>query len=56
MVILDTLRRDYAASLEDILNREGFLIYENVISPSSWTAHSHASMFAGMYPLYHEVP
>jgi len=55
VVILDTLRKDYAASLEDILKREGFLIYENVISPSSWTTPSHASMFTGMYPLYHKA-
>jgi len=55
VIVLDTLRKDYASYLEKRLEERGFIAYENVIAPSSWTTPSHASMFTGMYPLYHKA-
>lgn len=52
-IVIDTLRKDYAKPLEEMLKKLGFASYENVIAPSSWTVPSHASMFTGLYPISH---
>jgi len=53
VVVIDALRKDYAKLLEEKLRRLGFISYDNVIAPSPWTTPSHASLFTGLYPLYH---
>ncbi|MCD6099199.1 MAG: sulfatase-like hydrolase/transferase [Candidatus Marinimicrobia bacterium] len=53
LVVIDTLRGDYANILEETLKRFGFVSYKNVIAPSSWTLPSHASIFTGLYPALH---
>jgi membrane-anchored protein YejM (alkaline phosphatase superfamily) len=53
LIIIDSLRKDYAKPLEEELSKFGFISYENVISPSPWTVPSNASIFTGLYPLYH---
>ncbi len=56
IVVLDTLRKDYSKGIEELLIRDfGFVGFENAISTSPWTIPSHASMFTGLYPLYHRV-
>jgi len=54
-IVVDTLRKDYAKPLEEELKKLGFISYENVITPASWTTPSHASMFTGLYPAFHEA-
>ncbi|WP_099209614.1 sulfatase-like hydrolase/transferase [Thermococcus henrietii] len=54
-IIVDTLRDDYAKSLKSELKKLGFIPYENVIATASWTTPSHASIFTGMYPAFHEA-
>lgn len=54
-IVLDTLRKDRSHILENILKKYGFVSYENVISTSSWTVPSHASMFTGLYPAFHDA-
>jgi len=53
IIIVDTLRKDYAKLLEDILRKIGFVSYENAIAPAPWTTPSHASIFTGLYPAFH---
>jgi arylsulfatase A-like enzyme len=53
IVVVDTLRRDYAEPIELALRRRGFAMLENVVAPAPWTLPSHASMFTGLYPLVH---
>ncbi|MHA1616854.1 MAG: sulfatase-like hydrolase/transferase [Candidatus Njordarchaeales archaeon] len=53
MIVIDALRKDYARLLEEKLRKLGFISYDNVIAPSPWTTPSHASLFTGLYPLYH---
>ena len=53
LIVIDTLRKDYARLLEDELRRLGFVSYDNVIAPAPWTIPSHASIFTGFYPLLH---
>ncbi|HEX5410244.1 MAG TPA: sulfatase [Terriglobia bacterium] len=57
-IVLDTVRADHLSSYGyscpttpnlDRLARRGVL-FENAISPSSWTLASHASMFTGLLP------
>lgn len=55
IVVVDTLRKDYAKTLEDNLKRVGFVSYENVIAPAPWTIPTHASIFTGLYPFYHRT-
>jgi arylsulfatase A-like enzyme len=55
LIVIDTLREDYAKPLEEVLKKLGFISYENVIAPASWTMPSHASMFTGLYPALHEA-
>jgi len=56
LIVLDTLRRDYSNGIERKLIEDfGFTGYENAITPSPWTIPSHASMFTGLYPIYHRV-
>lgn len=52
-IVIDTLRKDYAKPMEEVLKKFGFISYENVISPAPWTMPSHASMFTGLYPAFH---
>lgn len=53
LIVIDTLRRDYAKLLEDELKLLGFISYDNVIAPAPWTIPSYASILTGLYPLYH---
>lgn len=55
LIVIDTLREDYAKPLEEMLKRLGFISYKNVIAPASWTVPSHASIFTGLYPALHEA-
>jgi len=55
LIVIDTLRKDYAKHLEVELEKLGFLSYEKAIAPASWTAPSHASIFTGFYPINHDV-
>jgi arylsulfatase A-like enzyme len=61
LVTLDTVRADHLSCYGyqrlttpnlDRFSREG-VVFKNVVSPSSWTLPSHASMFTGMYPTRH---
>lgn len=54
-IVIDTLRKDYSKELERKLTKYGFICYDNAIAPSSWTLPSHASMFTGLYPAFHEA-
>jgi len=63
IIVVDTLRADHLASYGysrvtspnlDSMAREGIL-FENAISPSSWTLPSHASLLTGRYPFDHGV-
>jgi len=54
-IVIDTLRKDYAKSLEEELKKLGFISYKNAIAPSSWTLPSHVSMLTGLYPAFHGV-
>ena len=58
LIVLDTVRADHLSAYGysrpttpnlDRLAREGVL-FENAISPSSWTLASHASIFTGLLP------
>jgi len=53
VIILDCLRKDFSKELENKLIEYSFIAYENVVSPSPWTVPTHASIFTGLYPLYH---
>ena len=55
LIVIDTLRKDYAKYLEVELEKLGFLSYEKAIAPASWTVPSHASIFTGFYPINHGV-
>jgi len=52
-IVVDALRKDYGRYLEEKLKRIGFISYDNVITPAPWTTPSHASIFAGLYPIAH---
>jgi len=53
VIIVDTLRKDYAKPLENELKCLGFISYDNAITPSPWTTPAHASIFTGLYPTIH---
>ena len=53
LIVLDTLRKDKSSEIEKLVEEYGFISYNNVIAPSSWTIPSHASMFTGLYAAYH---
>ena len=53
IIIVDSLRKDYAKPLENALTKIGFVSYDNAIAPAPWTTPSHASMFTGLYPAFH---
>jgi len=55
LIVIDTLREDYAKPLEEMLKKLGFISYKNVIAPASWTVPSHASIFTALYPALHEA-
>lgn len=55
LIVVDSLRKDYATPLEETLKKIGFISYENVISPAPWTIPSYASMFTGLYPIFHKA-
>jgi len=58
IIIVDTLRADhmtpygYTRDTSPYLNQlaQQGVVFENAISPSSWTLPSHASMLSGLYP------
>jgi arylsulfatase A-like enzyme len=58
VIIVDTLRADhlspygYARDTSPFLNHlaQQGVLFENAISPSSWTLPSHGSMLTGLYP------
>lgn len=61
LIVVDTLRADHMSCYHyerltspnlDQVAANGVL-FENAISPSSWTLPSHASMFTGLYPNQH---
>ena len=60
LIVADTMRRDaigiYNKNVStpniDALARDS-MIYNNAISPSSWTVPSHASIFTGKYAIEH---
>jgi hypothetical protein len=54
ILIIDTLREDYASELE-ALRELGFVKYENAIAPAPWTLPSHASLITGIYPSQHGI-
>jgi len=54
IIVVDTLRKDYAKNLEGKLKESGFISYENAIAPAPWTIPSHASIFTGLYPITHK--
>lgn len=60
-IVMDTVRADHLSCYgykrptspnTDRIAREGVL-FRNVVSPSSWTLPSHASMFTGLFPSEH---
>ena len=55
LIVIDTLRNDYAKPLEEMLQKEGFIVYENAISTAPWTLPSHASILTGLYPIFHRA-
>ncbi len=62
VIVMDTMRRDavgaYNGSLTtpalDTLARDG-VVYENAVTPSSWTLPAHVSLFTGKYPSEHGI-
>ncbi|MGA1872848.1 MAG: sulfatase-like hydrolase/transferase [Thermoplasmatota archaeon] len=53
LIILDTVRKDYAENIESRLKQEGFKVYEKVVTPASWTIPTHTSILSGQYPSEH---
>ncbi|WP_168188357.1 sulfatase-like hydrolase/transferase [Thermococcus indicus] len=53
LIVLDTLREDYATPIIKELSRFGFITYQNTIATAPWTTPSHASMVTGLYPAFH---
>lgn len=53
LIVLDTLREDYAMPVIEELGKFGFLAYQNAIATAPWTTPSHASMVTGLYPAFH---
>ncbi len=63
LIVIDTLRADHLGAYGysrntspaiDDLAREG-LLFENAVSPASWTKPAVASLFTGLSPLQHRV-
>ena len=61
LIVMDTVRADHLSSYGyhlpttpniDRIARQGIL-YENAITPGSWTLPSHATLFTGLYPRDH---
>ncbi len=63
MIVIDTLRADhlasygYARQTSPNIDRiaAGGVLFENAISPSSWSLPSHASLFTGRYQFEHGI-
>lgn len=55
LIVLDTLREDYATPISNVLSRYGFIRYTNTISSAPWTVPAHASIFTGLYPCFHKA-
>lgn len=55
VIVIDSLRKDYAKPLNEILMKYGFISYDRCIAPASWTIPSHASIFTGLYPAFHGI-
>ena len=58
LIVMDTVRADHLSSYGyhlpttpniDRIAKQGIL-YENAITPGSWTLPSHATLFTGLYP------
>lgn len=52
LFVLDTLREDHSQGLSR-LESEGFVRYENALSPAPWTLPTHVSIFTGLMPSKH---
>jgi len=52
IIVIDSFRKDYSYSLGKKLEKLGFINYDNVISPASWTIPSFASILTGLYPAF----
>ena len=64
LISLDTLRADhlscygYARETTPHLDRwarEEAILFENAVTPETWTLPAHISMFTGLYPQHHAV-
>ena len=54
LMIIDTLRADYAAPLYREAEKQGWTAH-TAIAPATWTLPSCISMFTGLYPSQHKV-
>jgi len=63
LIVMDAVRADHLSSYGyhlpttpniDRIARQGIL-YENAITPGSWTLPSHATLFTGLYPRDHRT-
>ena len=54
LIVIDTLREDHGKYIEESLTSD-FKYYPCAIAPSPWTIPTHASIFTGMYPLFHDA-
>ncbi|AGB30910.1 putative sulfatase [Natrinema pellirubrum DSM 15624] len=62
-VSIDSLRADFCSFLDDSKPTTPFLesltdestVYENAITPSTWTLPVHTSVFSGLYPPEHGI-
>ena len=63
LITLDTVRADHLSLYDYYMNTspnlENFakdsVVFDNAVSPSSWTIPSHASIFTGKYPSNHNA-
>jgi len=56
LIVCDTLRKDTVSKMPNLLSlAKESMVYENCISPETWTFPVHASLFTGMYASEHGV-
>ena len=57
LIVCCSLRKDLMGAKTPNLNRlsKEAMVYDNCISPGTWTFPSHVSLFTGMYPHEHGV-
>ncbi|ABL88662.1 sulfatase [Pyrobaculum islandicum DSM 4184] len=53
LIVVDSLRLDFAGELLSGLKRRGFRVYERAVAASNWTIPSFGSMLTGLYPSLH---